>query len=91
MALEPQPHEEQDIKIQLGPEDKHAGPVLAPAAAQSSVPVASQPAAGQTNFVTEILRTSNHPAVCIMHVIFKFSAIIWYVLVRVKAVYNKKW
>lgn len=74
MALEPQPHEEQDIRIQLD-EDKRND---VPAARQPS-PAPSAEAAnnGQGNTLVDFLKTANHPGICLLHIMFKFSGIFW--------------
>ena len=78
MALEPQMHEEQDIKIQLEGDDKKSLSRPAPVVNQP----AAVPAQDSGNAITDFLKTANHPGVCILHLIFRFAAIFWYAVLH---------
>ena len=65
--------DDQDIKIQLGDD---------PIEQQKSMPKVNQPISqpnqdNSGNVITNLLKSANHPAVCIIHVAFRFSAFLW--------------
>ena len=68
MTFEAHGNEEHDIKIQL--ENEPVKPVTAP----SQPTQKAQDNSG--NAITNLFKAANHPAVCIMHVIFKLAALL---------------
>ena len=65
----------QDIKIQLGTEPKEQMPE--PEHVTSDKP--AQPEHNESgNVITNLFKSANHPVICVMHILFKFSALLWY-------------